>query len=76
MPTTLPSAWGRLAAGPFELERIHLEQRGVLSDSPVPHARRMIMEEPYLSVLAERLAACLDRRNVATVLNRTTIPSQ
>ena len=56
-----PEAWGRLAAGPFELHRIPGDHRGGDPDHPVLGFQRLLMKEPAVSLLAERLGACLDR---------------
>ena len=60
-----PGAWRRLAAGPFELEWIPLGHSGVEPDDSHLRSHRQIMKEPHVSLLAERLGACLDRHRAA-----------
>jgi aspartate racemase len=61
-----PEVWGGLAAGPFELHRIPGDHRGSNPDDPLLGSQRLLMKEPAVSLLAERLGACLDRVLVET----------
>jgi aspartate racemase len=59
--TDAPEAWGGLASGPFEVHTIPGDHFGPDRNHPIMGSQRYLMREPAVSLLADRLRACLDR---------------
>ena len=57
--------WGQLTTGPFEVIRIPGNHRVAHPDHPFLGSQRLMLTTPFVSLLAERLEACLDRSRAA-----------